>query len=105
MGIHFSQLYIADEALFGFHDLSPRQQRLVIEARTAIVECMAPLYCPQHPFEKVVVHSSFKGNAIHNALVLCCTGFLAVVQGTLASCPFDCSCICLVRESDPKRDY
>ena len=105
MGIHFSQLYIVDEALLGFHDLSPRQQRLVIEARTAIVECMTPLQCPQHPLDKVVVHSSFKGNAIHNTLVLCCTGFLAVAQATLAGCPFDCSCICLVRASDPERDY
>jgi hypothetical protein len=102
MGIHFSQLYIVDEALLGFHDLSPRQQRLIIEARTAIVECMAPLLCPQHPLEKVVVHSSFKGNAIHNTLVLC---FLAVVQAALATCPFDCSCICLVRASDPEREY
>jgi hypothetical protein len=51
------------------------------------------------------VHSAFKVDAIHNTLVLCCTGFLETVRSALGSCPFDCSCICLVREGDPERDH
>jgi hypothetical protein len=105
MGIQFSQLYIVDEAILGFHDLSPPQQRLVIEIRTSTVQCTGPLQCPQHPSDKIVVHTSFKGDAVHNTLVLCCPGFEATVRAELVICPFDCSCICLVRESDPERDH
>ncbi len=105
MGIQFSQLYIVNEAILGFHDLSPRQQRLVIEIRTSTVECMAPLHCPQHPLDRIVVHTSFKGDAVHNTLVLCCSGFQATVRAELTGCPFDCSCICLVRESDAEPDH
>jgi hypothetical protein len=105
MGIQFSQLYIVDEAILGFHDLSPRQQRLVIEIRTSTVECMTPLQCPYYPFDKIVVHTSFKGDTVHNTLVLCCPGFQATVRAALGSCTFECSCICLVGESDPERDY
>ncbi len=105
MGIQFSQLYILDGAILGFHDLSSRQQRLVIEVRTSIVECMGPHHCVQHPQEKIVVHSSFKADAMHNTLVLCCTGFLETVRSALDSCPFDCSCICLEQEGNHERDH
>jgi hypothetical protein len=105
MGIQFSQLYIVDEAILGFHDLSPRQQRLVIEIRTSTVECITPLHCPNHPFDKTVVHTSFKGDAIHNTLVLCCPGFQTTVRAALGSCTFDCSSICLVQQGDPECDH
>ncbi len=105
MEIQFSQLYIVDGAILGFHDLSSRQQRLVIEVRTSIVERMVPLQCPQHPHDKIVVHSSFKGNVMHNVLVLCCTGFMEIVRSALGSCPFDCSCICLEQEGNHERDH
>jgi hypothetical protein len=105
MGIQFSQLYIVDGAILGFHDLSSRQQRLVIEVRTSIVECIVPLDCPQHPLDRILVHSAFKVNAIHNTLVLCCTGFQETVRSALGSCPFDCSCICLEQEGNHERDH
>ena len=105
MSIHLSHLYIADGAILGFHDLSQRQQRLVIEVRTSIVACMVPLNCPRHPLYKVVVHTSFKGDEIHNTLVLCCMLFQETVRAALDSCPFNCSYICLVREGDPEHDH
>lgn len=105
MGIQFSQLYIVGGAILGFHDLSSRQQRLVIEVRTSIVERVVPLHCVQHPHDKIVVHSSFKVNAMHNTLVLCCAGFLETVRSALGSCPFACSCICLEQEGNHERDH
>jgi hypothetical protein len=105
MGIQFSQLYIVDGAILGFHDLSSRQQRLVIEVRTSIVECIVPLDCPQHPLDRILVHSAFKVNTIHNTLVLCCTGFQETVRSALGCCPFDCSCICLEQEGNHERDH
>lgn len=105
MGIQFSQLYIVDEAILGFHDLSPRQQRLVIEVRTSTVQCLTPHHCPRHPFDKTVVHTSFKGDAVHNTLVLCCLNFQATVRTALEGFTLDCSCICLVQEGDPECDH
>jgi hypothetical protein len=105
MGIQFSQLYIVDGAILGFHDLTSRQQRLVIEVRTSIVECVVPLHCPQHPYYKLMVHSSFKADAMHSTVVLCCMGFLEMVRPALGSCPFDCSCICLEQEGNHERDH
>lgn len=105
MPIQFSQLYIADGAIVGFHDLTPGQQKLVIEIRTSTVQLVDLLCCPLHPEEKTVIHTSFRDNNVHNTLVVCCPGFRSSVEVALNNSPFNCSCICLVQETDGKPDH
>ncbi|HEX8530735.1 MAG TPA: hypothetical protein VF646_11965, partial [Cytophagales bacterium] len=69
------------------------------------VERVVPLDCSQHPQEKIAVHASFKGNVMHNTLVLCCTGFLETVRPALDNCPFEFACICLEQEGNRERDH
>ncbi len=99
MPIQFSQLYIADGTIVGFHDLTSNRQKRVIEVRTSTVQLIDLLCCEQHPAEKIVVHTSFRASHIHNTLVVCCVAFQALVETVLISSPFNCTCICLEKEA------